>query len=178
MTSPALETYVLTLKLRNRPEVMSYAFAAPKSPQIQSNPDRCTTIVIEALDLAGEDVRLDFIDTIQSRTISLLGNGMSLQGLPLVDFDLYEDLQDLSRDAMRRCGCAHETFVSFFSASVDALIGRKGNAQNIPFILKMAPNHGYLTPEEVDAMQQDLLDSGACIHGIDPDCCPAGCGEY
>ena len=178
MTSPALETYVLTLKLRNRPEVMSYAFAAPKSPQIQSNPDRCTAIVIEALDLAGPEFKLDFIDAIQSRTISLLGNGMSLQGLPFVDFDLYEDLQDLSRDAMRRCGQAYETFISFFSASVDALIARKGNAQNTDFILKMARLQDYHTPEEVDAMQQDLLDSGSCIHGIDPDCCPAGCGEY
>lgn len=177
MTRPSLEAYVLTLKLRHHPEVMSYAFTAPKSAQIQSNPDRCTAIVIETLDLAGPDFRLDFIDAIQRRTITTLGNGTNLQGLPFVDFDLYEDVQDLNREAMRRCGSAHETYISIFSASIDDLIEAKGNEHNTAFILKAARLQDYATPEEIEQMNEDSLDSGHCVHGIDPDCCPAGCGE-
>jgi hypothetical protein len=61
---------------------------------------------------------------------------------------------------------------------VDDLISNKGNDTNTDFILSVARKQKYATTEEIEQIQQESLNNGFCIHGIDPNCCPAGCGEY
>ena len=36
---------------------------------------------------------------------------------------------------------------------------------------------GYATPEELEQSRNEMADMGCCSHGLDPDCCPCGCGD-
>lgn len=177
MTDTANKAFVLSVSRHGQSDPVSYAFATGANAVINDNPDRWALIVIEEFGLNGSQSVMDFIDAIQWYAFSPLSNAAPIQGLPFVDLGLYEDIQTLAKDAIRRCGCAHDVYISAFSQEVDNLIARKGNPQNTDFILKVARAQDYATAEEVAAMKQDSLASGFCVHGIDPDCCPAGCGE-
>lgn len=42
---------------------------------------------------------------------------------------------------------------------------------------KIAAYHGWMDDTEVKAMNKMISKEGLCSHGLDPDCCPSGCGD-
>ncbi|UUC96131.1 MULTISPECIES: hypothetical protein [Comamonas] len=82
----------------------------------------------------------------------------------------------LSDAANRGCGLVYETYELRVGASIDLAL------QQVPELLRaraieIATEHGYTTPVERAVAAQMQRDDGFCSHGLDPDCCPMGCGD-
>lgn len=81
------------------------------------------------------------------------------------------------KSAAHGCGSSDGLFRQKFSNSVE------GRLQDLPAELRaraieLANKHGdYATPEELSVEQDWNADNGFCSHGIELNCCPAGCGD-
>jgi hypothetical protein len=84
-------------------------------------------------------------------------------------------LEQLAAEANRGCGLSYDLFVDRFSASVDAAY--PPGAPDRETALELARPLGYETPEARAAAHEDMRDQGYCSHGIERNCCPAGCGD-
>jgi hypothetical protein len=80
-------------------------------------------------------------------------------------------------EARHGCGLSHDYYVERFSAVIDAQIVQLPENQH-EWALEIATEWGYATPAERQETRDWNADNGYCTHGLDPDCCPAGCGEY
>lgn len=81
-----------------------------------------------------------------------------------------------AEEATRSCGLSHDLYVQLFSSSVE--IHLRGLAQDARgAAIAIARQFDYATPEELAQRQVELAAMGSCSHGIDRDCCPAGCGD-
>lgn len=83
----------------------------------------------------------------------------------------------LADDAGRRCGASHTMYTKLYSGEVrialsEVPVGVQDRA------IEIARTIGdYLTEDEIGEVEDALIDGGSCVHGLDPDCCPCGCGE-
>jgi len=84
---------------------------------------------------------------------------------------------ELARTATQGCGSSHDVYVSKFSQSIDMLLAITDDQARKDAIINAARNYDYHSPEQVQAMREESLQSGYCVHGIDPNSCPAGCGD-
>ena len=87
-------------------------------------------------------------------------------------------LDDLAKTAHKGCGLVYELYAERFTAAVD----REVDIENLsPTIRDQAQRaaayHGYMTREEREAQDEMLSAAGCCVHGLDRDCCPCGCGD-
>lgn len=78
----------------------------------------------------------------------------------------------LADAAYRGCGQSDVLFTRRFSDSVDRELSGIPDDRKQE-VLKLAVHFGYATESERNAD----LGSDTCEHGLDPDCCPAGCGD-
>lgn len=78
----------------------------------------------------------------------------------------------LADDAYRGCGQSDVLFTRRFSAAVDGALGSLSKTRKQE-VLKLAVYFGYAT----EAERNEDLGPDTCAHGLDPDCCPAGCGD-
>ncbi|ABM96906.1 hypothetical protein [Methylibium petroleiphilum] len=79
--------------------------------------------------------------------------------------------------AARACGASDTVFTSLYSAAIDAALRDVPAAQQ-PLALAIARELGdYATAEEIARDRAEMLAQGWCTHGIDPNACPAGCGD-
>lgn len=82
-----------------------------------------------------------------------------------------------SEEAVRGCGQSHGLFVERFSNAV------RPHLEALPEQLQaraveLANMLGdYATPAELSAEQDWNAENGYCSHGIELNCCPAGCGD-
>ncbi len=84
--------------------------------------------------------------------------------------------EELSQEASRGCGLSYEFFVQKFSAAIEGrLLEFPENHRQ--HAIEIAGQYGYATSEELEATQELFAETGACPHGIDWGCCPAGCGS-
>lgn len=84
------------------------------------------------------------------------------------------ELSAMAEEANRGCGLSYELFVKRFSGDADDYIDALEPAFQ-SLAREIATAKGYATPEERDAMQADIEESGGCsLTGIDPWCCPCG----
>lgn len=74
------------------------------------------------------------------------------------------------------CGLSYDVFEANFCGYVASGL-LLVEPENLPRALEMARAAGYYTQAELEAAQVRDLHDGSCAHGIDPDCCPAGCGD-
>lgn len=81
----------------------------------------------------------------------------------------------IADEANRGCGQSYDVFIQRFSGMFDYAypVGHPDREQAL-----IRANGLYATPEELDKVQEELAEMGYCSHGIDPNCCPCGCGEY
>lgn len=87
------------------------------------------------------------------------------------------NVQHLANSAQHGCGCSYEIYQDTFSQRVDALLATTEDSTAKAAILNVAREFDYVTRAELSAMREDWMDDGACRHGLDPDCCPLGCGD-
>jgi hypothetical protein len=83
--------------------------------------------------------------------------------------------EKISNKAIKGCGLSYDLFIENFSYSIDFAL-KDFNPINHTLAIKIAETYGYITADEVEENKQFLTESGYCVHGIDIDCCPAGCG--
>jgi hypothetical protein len=88
---------------------------------------------------------------------------------------LKDALEKLASDAHRGCGLSYDLFAERFSAAVDRHYPPTSPLREAA--LELAVGIGYLTPDEIAQAQEDMANDGCCTHGLDPNCCPAGCGD-
>lgn len=90
--------------------------------------------------------------------------------------DLKQDIKKLADDANDRCGQSYETYVKFFSSLVeyDFPIGSPLRDE----ALAIARTYDYASPEELQRDADLNAEFGHCSHGLDPNCCPCGCGDF
>lgn len=84
-------------------------------------------------------------------------------------------VQAMADQANRGCGQSYEVFVRRFSGMFDAAF-----PPGTPDRESALASAGgiYATPAELEEMDESLAEMGCCSHGLDPDCCPCGCGDY
>lgn len=82
----------------------------------------------------------------------------------------------LGRSAQAGCGLVYELFEANFSAAVDSAVEQLPE-QHRARALEIAADHGYATQAQREETRKMLDESGCCAHGLDPDCCPCGCGD-
>jgi len=96
---------------------------------------------------------------------------------PLMLEGVARQVKRLAHNNIKACGCSYEVYIANFSRSVDQIVSQETDRDRSATVLWVARECDYHSPEEVREMQRSCLDAGSCIHGIDPDCCPAGCGD-
>lgn len=88
---------------------------------------------------------------------------------------LKDALDQLAEAANRGCGLSYDLFVERFSTSVDQTYPQ-GSPERVA-ALELAISMGYMTPAELAQAQEEMANDGYCSHGIELNCCPAGCGD-
>lgn len=82
----------------------------------------------------------------------------------------------MAQKANNNAGLSYQLFAqNFHSMVMSKIMGLPENEKDL--ILTTAKKHGYLSKEELQQECEDDFDDDCCSHGIDRDCCPAGCGD-
>lgn len=89
--------------------------------------------------------------------------------------NLQETLNRMTRQAAEGCGQSDWLWQSSFSHMVERAYP-PGHAQREE-ALALALPMGYLSPAELQQQEEEMANEGYCCHGIDPNCCPCGCGD-
>ncbi|EAS9110067.1 CcgAII protein [Salmonella enterica] len=94
----------------------------------------------------------------------------------VLDNNLRTQFNDISKRIMPMCGLIYELYQQRFSVEIDSVIDALPIAGR-EFALELARNEfDYLSPSERETQIQGFREDGLCSHGLDPDCCPCGCG--
>jgi hypothetical protein len=92
------------------------------------------------------------------------------------EFDWRSQCDLIANESVKRCGLSHTAYVDIFSSAIDSKLYHLSQDDSTPFI-DIAREWDYATPQERYEEQVSLKEQGYCSHGIEFDCCPAGCGE-
>lgn len=112
----------------------------------------------------------DFFDSIRVYVREQLTRSLGLT--PDGRFPTVEDkIRAMFQQANEGCGLSYELFLRQFSGMVDRVfpLGHPDRESAVKIANAVG---GYATQEELD---EDKMDG--CMHGLDPDCCPCGCGD-
>ena len=90
--------------------------------------------------------------------------------------DLKACIEAMADEAGKGCGQIHDLYVRKFSGMVDVRFGLASDEVRNEAI-QIARQFDYSTPEELAADADEMAESGFCSHGLDPNCCPLGCGD-
>lgn len=82
----------------------------------------------------------------------------------------------LAEQANSACGLVYEIYERNFTGAINRDLQRL-DQRHRGEVIEMAKNFGWATAEELAETQRLMDGSGCCSHGLDPDCCPAGCGD-
>lgn len=83
----------------------------------------------------------------------------------------------IAEDAKRGCGQVYELFSANYSAHIDAAIAGLPSTHRDRALSIACESGIYLTVDEREQQARDFDDSGFCSHGLEPHCCPCGCGD-
>ncbi len=86
-------------------------------------------------------------------------------------------IEAMAVQANQGCGQVYELFLERFSGMVDSAFppGSFDRERAVAIAISVG---GYATPEEIAQARIEAAEMGCCSHGLDPNCCPCGCGEY
>ena len=82
-------------------------------------------------------------------------------------------VERLQNEAMSGCGSVYELYARRFSQALDAVVPPEDPRRAVALA---CAGGDYFTPEELRAGMEAAEAEGLCRHGLNPDCCPAGCG--
>jgi len=89
---------------------------------------------------------------------------------------LSNKIQEFLKQAGSTCGGIHSVYIVHFSQLVDDYALTLDNESKDTFI-SLAKKEDYLSISDIGKDEELNLESGFCIHGLFPYCCPCGCGE-
>ena len=88
---------------------------------------------------------------------------------------LARKFEELAVSSFKGCGLSDVLYRDRYSSGVDGLVADFSPVQR-SIALRLARQYGdYATSSERQQQRDD--DPNMCAHGLDPDCCPAGCGD-
>jgi hypothetical protein len=80
-------------------------------------------------------------------------------------------------EAIAGSGCAHDVYVQKVSFAIEILL-KDLPEDHRPRAMEIAREEfDYATRDELAEAQREMAEAGLCTHGLDPDCCPLGCGD-
>ena len=89
---------------------------------------------------------------------------------------LVQNIETMATQAIQGCGLSHDLFLERFSGMVDSAYP-VGSVERDEAVKTAMAIGGYATPEELEQSRDEMAEMGYCCHGLDPDCCPCGCGD-
>ncbi len=84
-------------------------------------------------------------------------------------------IETLAKQTHQGCGLSYELFSRCFQSSIDNLVEHLTEGEK-ESVIAIAVKHGYERGQPDENGWND--DERCCSHGIDIDCCPAGCADY
>jgi hypothetical protein len=84
--------------------------------------------------------------------------------------------EELANQAGRNCGQSDIVYVNLISRDIGSELVQFSGKDRIEAEY-IARQFDYMSPAELQVSDIELAVSGLCKHGLDPDCCPAGCGD-
>lgn len=116
-------------------------------------------------------------ELLRSAAHALANFDAEIKGAQQFDPDLFEvSCNAAAQEAAHGCGLSDVLWAKRTTSAIDRLLDQVESA----FLLQakeIAKRAGWLDRDEVESMNDASRDEGLCSHGLDPDCCPAGCGE-
>jgi hypothetical protein len=98
-------------------------------------------------------------------------------GMDPFDADIfYETCDQASREAAHGCGLSDVLWLTRCTTSIGSLLPSVPLA-SLAKAHVVARNAGWLDPAELKDLTAWTEDEGLCSHGLELECCPAGCGE-
>lgn len=96
----------------------------------------------------------------------------------MLDIEYYRTLfNELSVSEQSRCGLVYELYQRRLSNEIDRYLNKLNQSDRVKLLEMAKEEFDYLSPEEIEiAIEKDEA-NGLCSHGLDPDCCPVGCGD-
>lgn len=138
----------------------------------------------DALNECPDDAEID---------ISELPNNISRHGLTTVfdgkkvliceyhDYEIIKKYRnifsELSKTEQSRCGCVYEMYQRNLSTAIDGYLSELTQEDKIKVIQLAIAEFDYISPEEITEAIRQNQEDGYCSHGLDPNCCPLGCGD-
>ena len=95
-----------------------------------------------------------------------------MSNLQNVETDFSVVVKNLADKANKNCGLSYELYERRFVTAIECLVIDLPNHEK-QHVIQIAKQYGY-TEESLELEG----DSDCCSHGIDRNCCPAGCGEH
>ncbi|HCA3195761.1 TPA: hypothetical protein MN540_005069 [Klebsiella pneumoniae] len=86
-------------------------------------------------------------------------------------------MDESAKRASKRCGCIYEVYQRSLSGAIDSYIATLPAAHKQEALALARHKYDYLTAEEIAEEISRDQEAGLCSHGLDPDCCPCGCGD-
>lgn len=83
----------------------------------------------------------------------------------------------LRHKAVMNCGGMETEYESIFTREIDREVAQLPESRRTEAVVIARKKFGYLTSTEVKHLKQANLAEGLCVHGLDADCCPLGCGD-
>ncbi|MDG4698845.1 CcgAII protein [Providencia sp. CRE-3FA-0001] len=78
---------------------------------------------------------------------------------------------------MKNLGLVYELYQRHLSNEIDFFLNKLIQVDKAKVLALAKTEFDYLSPKEIDmAIENDYM-TGLCSHGLDPDCCPLGCGD-
>lgn len=81
-----------------------------------------------------------------------------------------------SGEAAKGCGQSDVLWSQRATSLIDALLAQVDDA-SMAQAKEIAKCQGWMDDEEIKSMNDMIDNDGCCAHGLDPNCCPVGCGD-
>ncbi len=79
--------------------------------------------------------------------------------------------------ANKGCGLIYELYQRRLSSAIDGLLAELPETHRAQALEIARTKYDYLTQTQIAEAELEDQENGLCAHGIDPRCCPAGCGD-
>lgn len=82
----------------------------------------------------------------------------------------------VSSEAAKGCGLSDVLWSKTTTSAIEGFLSHVDD-QHIAQARDIAKQAGWMDLDEIRALNDMIEEEGLCGHGLDPDCCPAGCGD-
>lgn len=112
----------------------------------------------------------------RSREIYQLAKAEALGALPFNSALFEAACRAASSEAAKGCGLSDVLWSKTTTSAIEGFLCHVDD-QHIAQARDIAKQAGWLDLDEIRALNDMIEEEGLCGHGLDPDCCPAGCGD-